>query len=65
MKSAVVDAFGNVINTIMADPETDAAPEDCILIAIRNNSPVSAGWKYDGVANQFSMLLTDEPLNDG
>jgi hypothetical protein len=65
MRCAVVDASNNVINVIVADPETDLAPDGCTLIALRDDSPVQVGWKYSLAKNRFTLLLTDEPLDNG
>lgn len=48
MRCAVVlISTGEVVNIIVADPN-DPAPDDCELIALPDNSPVSIGWYWNG-----------------
>jgi hypothetical protein len=55
MNCAVVDQTSLiVINTIVADPAVDPAPDNCFLIVITPENPASIGWIYDPVTNTFS-----------
>lgn len=46
MKCAVVDNQGIVVNIIVANPEQDAAPQDCILYGINQEVWVDIGWYW-------------------
>ncbi len=41
------------VNTIMADPDQDAAPEGFLLVAVPQDAEVSKGWLWSE-ANGFS-----------
>lgn len=52
MRSAVVKvSTGIVENIIIANPQTDPAPEGYILVALPDDSQVSFGWIYNGGSN--------------
>ena len=41
---------GVVVNTIVADPAVDPAPEFYLLVAIPDGAQVSIGWSYSNGA---------------
>ena len=43
-RCAVVDKNGDVINTIMADPNVDAPPDGCTLVPIPPEATVDETW---------------------
>lgn len=43
MRCAVVNALGEVVNVIMADP-SDPAPGKCLLVELDDESPVDTRW---------------------
>jgi len=54
MRAAVVDQATNVvINIIVADAATDAAPDFCILVDVARMS-CDINWVYDPAANAFT-----------
>lgn len=47
MRCAVVNAQGVVINIIMADPDTDIAPDSCVLYGIPSDVWIDIGMNWD------------------
>ena len=43
-----------VINTIVADPSVDPAPEGCTIVGLPDGSPVTFGWIYNPQDGTFS-----------
>lgn len=55
MKCAMINNTTNKVeNVIMADPQTDPAPEGYLLVGLEDQSPISFQWVYDPVTKQFS-----------
>jgi hypothetical protein len=71
MGCAVVDLATNiVVNIIVADAATDAAPDGCLLV--NTESPCGIGWTYDPVIGDFidpnppeQEAEDTEPLDEG
>ena len=47
MRCAVINATGDVVNIIMAEP-TDLAPQGCVLVGVDDGVFCDIGWSWDG-----------------
>lgn len=65
MRCAVVNSSDIVTNIIVADPATDPAPENCILVSLPDDSPVSSGWVYTPATGQFTDPNPPAPPVEG
>lgn len=62
MRCALIDTSSNiVVNLIMADPATDAAPEGGMLVGLPDDSPVAIGWLYDGTSFTDPNAPAEQP----
>lgn len=55
MRCALVDLNNNiVVNLIIANPETDPAPEGHIIVGLPDDSLVAIGWSYNPLTSEFT-----------
>lgn len=59
MRCAVVNENGDVVNVIVANPETDPAPAGFLFVSVRENSSVEIGWKYSAESEVFICTLIE------
>lgn len=60
---AIVDANGNVVSTVMADPSTDQPPAGCTLVSVPTGASVDSTWSYS-TAQGFFLSTAAQAVAD-